>query len=129
MQHNRIIPGYEVFTNSNAYSCSLFSAVPEAETSRAFGAGRLIKPEGELSGPTSQTCWHEDGISRGPKLEISANSEGKKRTLVMKSPMPSLLALSSCKPDIESEFNEIFEEVKGEKLLLQGTCHHHRILY
>lgn len=56
-----------------------------------------------------------------PKLEMNTNSEGKKRTLVMKSPTPSFLGLNSCKTDVESDFNDFYEEVKGDKLLIQGN--------
>lgn len=56
-----------------------------------------------------------------PKSEISAKSEGEKRTLVMKSPVPSFLGLNSCKADVESDFSVVYEEVKGDKLLIQGN--------
>lgn len=56
-----------------------------------------------------------------PKLELSTNSEGNKRTLDMKSPMPTYLGHNSCKTDIDSDFNDFYEEVKGDKLLIQGN--------
>lgn len=37
----------------------------------------------------------------------------------MKSPI--YLGLNSCKTDIDSDFNNFYEEVKGDKLLIQGN--------
>lgn len=42
----------------------------------------------------------------------------------MKSPMPTYLGLNSCKTDTESDFNDFYEEVKGDKF--KATCHDHR---
>lgn len=42
----------------------------------------------------------------------------------MKSAMPTYLGLNSCKTDTESDFNDFYEEVKGDKF--KATCHDHR---
>lgn len=35
--------------------------------------------------------------------------------------MPPFLGLNSCKTDVESDFSVVYEEVKGDKLLIQGN--------
>lgn len=39
----------------------------------------------------------------------------------MKSPMPTYFGFKSCKTDVDSDFNDFYEEVKGDKLLIQGN--------
>lgn len=93
-----------------------FSAVPEAERSKSFEAGSPVKLQCELSDPTNQTCWYEDGINRLPKSGIDTDSEGNKKTLVMKSPTSSCSGVYSCKTDVDSDFNDFYVEVKGDML-------------
>ncbi|XP_049449257.1 obscurin-like protein 1 isoform X13 [Epinephelus fuscoguttatus] len=111
--------------HSGVYSCEAaddhiefkvdVAAVPEAEESKSVEAGSPVRLQYEISDPTSQTCWYEDGIKLSPKSEINIDSEGNKRTLVMKSTTSSCSGVYSCKTDDDddSDFNDFFVEVKA----------------
>ncbi|TKS67636.1 Obscurin [Collichthys lucidus] len=116
-----IIPSAKV-SDSGLYSCSLtddvvtfrvdIEAVPEAERSKSVEAGSLIKLQCEITDPTSQTCWYEDGINLLPKSGINIDSEGNKTTLVMESAASPCSGVYSCKTDDDSDFNDFYVEVK-----------------
>ncbi|XP_078030484.1 obscurin isoform X12 [Epinephelus lanceolatus] len=111
--------------HSGVYSCEAaddhiefkvdVAAVPEAEESKSVEAGSPVRLQYEISDPTSQTCWYEDGIKRSPKSGINIDSEGNKRTLVMKSTTSSCSGVYSCKTDDDddSDFNDFCVEVKA----------------
>ncbi|XP_044072892.1 obscurin isoform X3 [Siniperca chuatsi] len=109
--------------HSGVYSCEAaddhiefkvdVAAVPEAERSKSVEADSPIKLQCEISDPTSQTCWYEDGIKLLPKSGINIDSEGNKRTLVMKSATSSCSGEYSCKTDDDSDFNDFYVEVKA----------------
>ncbi|XP_035532991.1 obscurin-like protein 1 isoform X21 [Morone saxatilis] len=109
--------------HSGVYSCEAaddhiefkvdVAAVPEAEWSKSVEAGSPIKLQCEISDPTSQTCWYEDGIKLLPKSEINVDSEDNKGTLVMKSATSSYSGVYSCKTDDDSDFTDFYVEVKA----------------
>nr|XP_033473863.1 obscurin-like protein 1 isoform X9 [Epinephelus lanceolatus] len=111
--------------HSGVYSCEAaddhiefkvdVAAVPEAEESKSVEAGSPVRLQYEISDPTSQTCWYEDGIKHSPKSGINIDSEGNKRTLVMKSTTSSCSGVYSCKTDDDddSDFNDFCVEVKA----------------
>ncbi|XP_027136607.1 obscurin isoform X2 [Larimichthys crocea] len=108
--------------HSGVYSCEAaddqiefkvdVAAVPEAERSKSVEAGSLIKLQCEITDPTSQTCWYEDGINLLPKSGINIDSEGNKTTLVMESATSPCSGVYSCKTDDDSDFNDFYVEVK-----------------
>ncbi|KAL7384852.1 hypothetical protein ABVT39_010152 [Epinephelus coioides] len=110
--------------HSGVYSCEAaddhiefkvdVAAVPEAEESKSVEAGSPVRLQYEISDPTSQTCWYEDGIKLSPKSGINIDSEGNNRTLVMKSTTSSCSGVYSCKTDDDddSDFNDFYVEVK-----------------
>ncbi|XP_032368895.1 obscurin-like protein 1 isoform X11 [Etheostoma spectabile] len=117
-----VIPSAEV-RHSGLYSCEAaddriefkvdVAAIPEAERSKSVEAGSPINLQCEISDPTSQTCWCEDGIKLLPKSGINIDSEGKERALVMKSATSSCSVVYSCKTDDDSDFNDFYVEVKA----------------
>ncbi|XP_039673497.1 obscurin-like protein 1 isoform X3 [Perca fluviatilis] len=117
-----VIPSAEV-RHSGLYSCEAaddriefkvdVAAVPEAERSKSVDAGSPINLQCEISDPTSQTCWCEDGIKLVPKSGINIDSGGKERALVMKSATSSCSVVYSCKTDDDSDFNDFYVEVKA----------------
>ncbi|XP_031152361.1 obscurin-like protein 1 isoform X9 [Sander lucioperca] len=117
-----VIPSAEV-RHSGLYSCEAaddriefkvdVAAVPEAERSKSVEAGSPINLQCEISDPTSQTCWCEDGTKLVPKSGINIDSGGKERALVMKSATSSCSVVYSCKTDDDSDFNDFYAEVKA----------------
>ncbi|XP_034740740.1 obscurin-like protein 1 isoform X9 [Etheostoma cragini] len=124
-----VIPSAEV-RHSGLYSCEAaddriefkvdVAAVPEAERSKSVEAGSPIDLQCEISDPTSQTCWCEDGLKLLPKSGMNIDSEGKERALVMKSATSSCSLVYSCKTDDDdddddddSDFNDFYVEVKA----------------
>ncbi|XP_051260025.1 obscurin-like protein 1 isoform X3 [Dicentrarchus labrax] len=109
--------------HSGVYSCEAaddhiefkvdVAAVPEAEWSKSVEAGSPIKLQCEISDPTSQTCWYEDGIKLLPKSEINVDSEDNKGTPGMKSATSSYSGVYSCKTDDDSDFTDFYVEVKA----------------
>ncbi|XP_063743426.1 obscurin-like protein 1 isoform X2 [Eleginops maclovinus] len=107
--------------HSGLYSCEAaddhiefkvdVAAVPETERSKSVEAGSPINLQCDISDPTSQTCWCEDGIKLSRKSGISIESEGNKRTLI-KSATSSCSGGYSCKTDDDSDFNDFYEEGK-----------------
>ncbi|KAI3355902.1 hypothetical protein L3Q82_004449 [Scortum barcoo] len=115
-------------SDSGLYSCSLnddavtfhvdVEAVPEAERSKSVEADSPIKLQSEISDPTSQACWYEDGIELLPKSGINIDSEGNKRTLIMMSTTSSCSGMYSCKTDDHSDFNDFYVEVKEPPVMI-----------
>ncbi|GLD61489.1 obscurin-like protein 1 isoform X8, partial [Lates japonicus] len=109
--------------HSGVYSCEAaddhiefkvdVAAVPEVERNKSVEADSLIKLQCEISDPASQTCSYEDGIKLLPKSGINIDSEGNKRTLVMKSTTSSYSGVYSCKTDDDSDCNDFYVEVKA----------------
>ncbi|XP_029314434.1 obscurin-like protein 1 isoform X7 [Cottoperca gobio] len=107
--------------HSGVYSCEAaddriefkvdVAAVPEAERSKSVEAGSPINLQCEISEPTSQTCWCEDGINLLPKSGTNIDSDGNKKTL-MKSAPSSCSGEYSCITDDDSDFNNFYVEVK-----------------
>ncbi|XP_069010922.1 obscurin isoform X8 [Embiotoca jacksoni] len=109
--------------HSGLYSCEAaddliefkvdVAAVPEAERRGSVEAGSPIKPQCEVSDPTIQTCWYEDGVKLSPESRINIDSESDKRTLAMKSATSSCSGVYNCKTDDDSDFNNCCVEVKA----------------
>ncbi|XP_034429711.1 obscurin-like protein 1 isoform X17 [Hippoglossus hippoglossus] len=109
--------------HSGLYSCEAtddhrefkvdVAAVPEAERNKSVEATSLTEPPCETSDPANQTRSHQDGVKILPKSGVNVDSEGSKRTLVMKSAPSSNSGVCDSRTDDDSDFDDFYVEVKA----------------
>ncbi|XP_035029700.2 obscurin-like protein 1 isoform X12 [Hippoglossus stenolepis] len=87
--------------------------VPEAERNKSVEATSLTEPPCETSDPANQTRSHQDGVKILPKSGVNVDSEGSKRTLVMKSAPSSNSGVCDSRTDDDSDFDDFYVEVKA----------------
>ncbi|KAL2081273.1 hypothetical protein ACEWY4_023126 [Coilia grayii] len=72
------------------------SAIPEADENKCLEVGSPPVLRREISDPTSEVCWHKDGVRLHQQSGNAILSEGAHRTLVVQPAGPSHSGMSIC---------------------------------